>query len=190
LRNFAGAISTLAGSRGNLFATVSQLQLFTTALAHDNGGVRALNENLASVGTQLDNERTDLGTALANLSAALRDVDGFVAANRTELTSDLHGFTKVSADLQAEKTAITQVVDDAAPAVANLALAGDPKAKTLDTKANLTQPLTLTTLCQLLGTNSTLATLLGATLCSTPTTKTSAYHRRTGSALDLMAVNQ
>jgi phospholipid/cholesterol/gamma-HCH transport system substrate-binding protein len=168
LANFSQAVSTLAGSRGNLFATVSHLQQFTTAIAHDDGGVRALNANLAKVGTQLYDERHDLGAALANLSTALRTVNGFIASNRTELTSDVHGLTKVSQDLQVEKKAITQLVDGAGPAVANLALAGDPRAGTLDTNADITEPLgspgkLKKVLCQVLGEGTPLGKILGST---------------------------
>ena len=154
-KEFSAAISTLAGSRGDLFATVRQLQRFSTMLARNDGGVRALNDNLAKVGDQLSAERQDLGAALANLSTALQLVNGFVADNRTALTSDIHRLTKVTNVLTNEKEAITQVIDTAPYALINLALAGDPKAKTLDTKADLSRPLVSPTgpngaLCQLM----------------------------------------
>lgn len=155
LGNFSQAISTLSGNRGNLFGTVRSLQKFTTTLAGDDKGVRALNSNLAEVGSQLAGERHDLGAALANLSTALSLVNQFVAQNKGTLTTDVHGLTKVSQTLQGEKEAITQVVDDAGEAVTNLSLAGDPKVATqervnglgvepLDTKADVTQSLTAT----------------------------------------------
>lgn len=165
LKNFTEAISTLSGNRGNLFSTIGHLQSFTTTIARDDGGVRALNRNLAKVGGQLSNERHDLGAALANLSSALQLVNSFVASNRSAITSDLHGATKVSKDLQVEKRAITQLVNDAPLAVANLALAGDPKAYTLDTKANLSYTGTPAQLCssflRTLGQVPILGSLLG-----------------------------
>jgi phospholipid/cholesterol/gamma-HCH transport system substrate-binding protein len=153
-KQFSEVVSTLAGSRTDLFATVRQLQRFNTMLARNDGGVRALNQNLARVGDQLAAEREDLGAALANLSTALQLVNQFVAENRNTLTSDIHKLTKVTNVLTAEKEAVTQIVDTAPYALINLALAGDPKAKTLDTKADLNRPLLSPTgpngaLCQL-----------------------------------------
>ncbi|MDQ1748906.1 MAG: phospholipid/cholesterol/gamma-HCH transport system substrate-binding protein [Frankiaceae bacterium] len=133
LKEFSAAISTLAGSRGNLFDTVRQLQQFTTMLAQNDGGIRALNGNLAKVGSQLAGERKDLGAALANLSTALQLVSSFVGDNRTRLTSDISKLTSVTNILTKEKKAIAEVVDMAPYALSNLSLAYDPKAHTLDT---------------------------------------------------------
>lgn len=155
-RQFSALISTLAGSRGDLFDTVNSLQKFTTTLANDNGGVVALNKNLALVGGQLAGERKDLGAALANLATALTSVESFVADNRQGLKTDIHGLAKVTDVLTKEKTAITQFTDLSPLALSNLSLAYDPASKTLDTNTALSEPLTKTgpsgALCQLLGT--------------------------------------
>jgi virulence factor Mce-like protein len=160
LKEFSAAISTVAGSRTDLFATVRNLQQFSAMLAQNDGGVRALNANLARVGTQLAGERKDLGAALANLSTALQLISQFVGDNRTRLTSDIHKLTTVTSVLSHEKEALTEVIDMAPYALTNLALAGDTKAHTLDTKDESGQPFSNPTapdgvLCQLLGsTNS------------------------------------
>jgi phospholipid/cholesterol/gamma-HCH transport system substrate-binding protein len=133
LKEFSAAISTLAGSRTDLFDTVSQLQQFTSMLASNDGGIRALNANLSKVGTQLADERQDLGAALANLSTALKLVATFVKDNRTRLTSDIHKATTVTNVLSKEKEAIEEIIDMAPFALTNLSLAYDPTAKTLDT---------------------------------------------------------
>ena len=156
LKEFSAAVSTLAGSRTDLFATVRNLNRFSTMLAQNDGGVRALNANLARVGTQLAGERKDLGAALANLSTALQLISQFVHDNRSRLTSDIHKLTKVTSVLAKEKEAITEVIDMAPFALSNLALAGDTKAHTLDTKDESGQPFSNPTapngvFCQLLG---------------------------------------
>lgn len=133
LKQFSAMISTLAGSRTDLFDTVKQLQQFTTMLAQNDGGVRAVNANLAKVGGQLAGERQDLGAALANLSQALRLVSSFVADNRTRLTSDIHKAAEVTNVLSREKEAITEIIDLSPYALTNLSLAYDSTAKTLDT---------------------------------------------------------
>jgi phospholipid/cholesterol/gamma-HCH transport system substrate-binding protein len=141
LKEFSAAISTLAGSRGNLFATVRQLQQFTTTIARDDSGDRALDSNLAKVGGQLSSERKDLGAALANLATALSQVNSFVADNRSSLTGDIHQLTSVTNVLTREKDAVQEIVDMAPSALTNLALAGDPRAHTLDTKDDAQEPL-------------------------------------------------
>ena len=133
LKQFSAMISTLAGSRTDLFSTVKQLQQFTTMLAQNDGGVRALNANMAKVGAQLAGERQDLGAALANLSQALQLVSSFVAENRTRLTSDIHKAAAVTNVLSREKEAITQIIDMTPYALTNLSLAYDSTARTLDT---------------------------------------------------------
>ncbi|HEX3823039.1 MAG TPA: MCE family protein [Mycobacteriales bacterium] len=156
IKEFAAAISTLAGSRGDLFATVSNLSKFTKTLADSDGGVRTLNANLAKVGGQLAGERQDLGAALSNLSTALSAVNSFVAANRNNLTGDIHGLAKVTNVLTKEKTAITEFTDIAPLALSDLGLTYDPVAQTLDTVSDATEPITANgpsgSLCELLNT--------------------------------------
>jgi ABC-type transporter Mla subunit MlaD len=196
LTQFASAISTLAGSRGNLFGTVTNLQKFTTTLANDDGGVRALTSNLAKVGGQLASERRDLGAALANLATALTTVQSFVAQNRSSLTGDIHGLAKVTDVLSKEKEALTQVTDLAPLALSNLSLSYDPKAQTLDTKGDLGAPLFRTgpagALCQFLetlGLNAILGNVAGCngTNHAFSTGATSA-HRVVPTLRDLLAV--
>jgi len=168
-------ISTLAGSRGNLFDTVRQLQQFTTMLAQNDGGIRALNTNLAKVGTQLAGERKDLGAALANLSTALQLVSSFVGDNRTRLTSDISKLTSITNILTKEKKAIAEIVDMSPYALMNLSLAYDPKARTLDTLDAANQPFEHPTgpnglLCQL-STNSPIPGLHDAVCAPAPTAR-------------------
>lgn len=172
LKEFSQAISTLAGSRGDLFDTVRQLQRFTTMLAQNDGGIRALNANLAKVGDQLAGERKDLGAALANLSTALQLVSTFVGDNRNRLTSDISKLTAVTNVLTKEKKAIAEIVDMAPYALMNLSLAYDPKAKTLDTLDAAGEAFSHPTgpnglLCQL-STNSPIPGLHQAVCAPTP----------------------
>jgi phospholipid/cholesterol/gamma-HCH transport system substrate-binding protein len=138
---FSQAISTLAGSKDDLFSTIGHLQRFTTMLAQNDGGIRQLNANLATVGGQLAGERRTLGAALANLATALSAVNQFVSANKQELTGDIHGLTKVTNVLTKEKKAITEFTDIAPYALSDLGLSYDPEAKTLDTKSDTAEPI-------------------------------------------------
>lgn len=148
LHGFSEAINALADSKDALFGTITQLQKFTTTLAQDDGGVRRVNAELTSVAAQLAGERQDLGAALANLAQALGQVQGFVSANRTELTHDVHALTTISSGLVGEQQAIKEVIDEAPLGLHNLSLAfsttdGDCDAKgqnckgLLRTRANI-----------------------------------------------------
>lgn len=194
-KEFSAAISTLAGSRGDLFATVSHLQQFTTTLANNDGGVRELNVNLAKVGGQLAGERKDLGAALANLATALSAVNNFVASNRANLTGDIHGLAKVTNVLSKEKEAITQFTDVAPLALSDLGLTYDPIAKTLDTKSDTSAPITQGgpsgALCQLFTTLGLPTVLAGIPGCTKPTghTAVQTVTRHPGSSLtDILGV--
>jgi phospholipid/cholesterol/gamma-HCH transport system substrate-binding protein len=141
-REFSKAVTTLSGSKDDLFSTITHLQSFTTTLAQNDGGIRTLNANLAQVGGQLAGERKDLGAALANLATALSSVNQFVSANRQALTGDIHGLAKVTKVLVKEKEAITQFTDLAPLALSDLGLTYDPQAQTLDTKSDTAEPIT------------------------------------------------
>lgn len=123
LRGFSQAVSAISDSRDALFGTVTQLQRFTTTLAKDDGGVRAINGELADVAGQLAGERSDLGQALGNLATALGEVQAFVADNKDTLTHDLHSLTTVTSGLVNEQQAIKEVLDEAPLGLHNLALA-------------------------------------------------------------------
>jgi phospholipid/cholesterol/gamma-HCH transport system substrate-binding protein len=172
IKEFAAAISTLAGSRGDLFATVDHLQQFTTTLANNDGGVRELNANLAKVGGQLAGERQDLGAALSNLATALSAVNSFVANNRSSLTGDIHGLSKVTDVLTKEKEAITQFTDLAPLALSDLSLTYDPVAKTLDTVSDAPAPIFTGgpsgSVCQLLNTLGLSALIPAVQGCTGP----------------------
>jgi phospholipid/cholesterol/gamma-HCH transport system substrate-binding protein len=136
LTNLSQAISTLSENRGDFFGTIKNLQQFTTALAQNDGGVRAVNQDLAAVSVQLNAERQDLAAALRNLSIGLTQVAAFVHDNRASLTQNIGKLTAVSSGLVKERRAIEETLDLAPLALQNLALAYDPSTHTLRTRNN------------------------------------------------------
>jgi phospholipid/cholesterol/gamma-HCH transport system substrate-binding protein len=130
LKGFSQAVNALSNSRDALFGTITSLQKFTTTLAGDDGGVRAINGELSQVTGQLAGERTDLGEALANLATALTQVQTFVADNKDNLTHDIGSLTSVTSGLVGEQQAIKETLDEAPVALHNLALSFDPTAVT------------------------------------------------------------
>jgi phospholipid/cholesterol/gamma-HCH transport system substrate-binding protein len=134
LRDFSTAIATLSGNKENLFSTVRNLQVFTTALANSDSQVRAFNRDLASVADQLAAERDELALALKNLAVALGEVSAFVEENRATLTSDIEGLADITGTLAKQKDALAEVLDAGPVALSNLQNAYNPSSGTLDTR--------------------------------------------------------
>lgn len=133
------AVSTLSGSRGDLFDTVRNLQAFTSTLAAADPQVRQLNGNLAQVADQLDAERGDLGLALKNLAVALSEISTFVQDNRSVLRTDVASLASVTGTIAADRTALAETLDNAPVAISNLQEAYHPQSGTLDTRDNAEQ---------------------------------------------------
>lgn len=137
--DFSRALQTLSSKRSDLFGTVRNLQVFTTALATSDGSVRAFNQDLASVADQLAAERGELALALKNLAIALGEVSSFVKENRATLTTDIAGLADVTGVLAKQKNALAEVLDAGPVALSNLQNAYNPASGTLDTRDNAQQ---------------------------------------------------
>jgi phospholipid/cholesterol/gamma-HCH transport system substrate-binding protein len=136
LTGFSQAVETLAKHRDDLFSSLDNLQVFTTALASIDAQVGQFNTNLAAVADQLAGERKDLAAAIALLSKALGDVSGFVRDNSALLTTDVNRLADVTLSLVQQRSALAQVLDVAPAALGNLAHAYNPDYGTLDTRDN------------------------------------------------------
>jgi phospholipid/cholesterol/gamma-HCH transport system substrate-binding protein len=139
VRDFSRAITTLADGKQDLFSTVRNLQVFTTALANSDSQVRAFNSDLASVADQLAAEREELALALKNLAVALGEVAAFVKENRRNLTTDIEGLADITGTLAKQKDALAEILDAGPVALSNLQNAYNPASGTLDTRNNEAQ---------------------------------------------------
>ncbi|HET7734391.1 MAG TPA: MCE family protein [Nocardioidaceae bacterium] len=139
VEDFSLMLGTLADGKEDLFSTVRNLQVFTTALARSDSEVRAFNTDLASVADQLAAERQDLARALKHLAIALAEVAAFVKENRATLTKDIEGLADITGTLAKQKDAMAESIDAGAVALSNLALAYNPSSGTLDTRNNEAQ---------------------------------------------------
>jgi virulence factor Mce-like protein len=136
LTDLSQAVSTLATSRQDLFASVDNLQDFTTTLANSDRTVRSFNADLAQVAAELSGERQDLATAVRQLSIALSEVATFVRDNKASLTANVKDLASVTSVLVKQKRALEEFLDNSATALSNLQLAYNPKSGTLDTRDN------------------------------------------------------
>ncbi|MGP3926096.1 MCE family protein [Streptomyces sp. 8N616] len=136
VKDLSLAVSTLSDSRKNMFGTVRNLQVFTSAMAADDKSVRTFNDSLAGVAEQLSGERKELGEALKQLSIALKDVAGFVKGNKKSLTSNVKGLSEVTRVLVKQRAALEELMDVAPAGLGNLNNAYNPESGTLDTRSN------------------------------------------------------
>jgi phospholipid/cholesterol/gamma-HCH transport system substrate-binding protein len=136
LTELSKAVATLSTSRQDLFATVDNLQDFTTTLANSDRTVRQFNNDLADVAAQLSGERQDLATAIRQLSLALGEVATFVRDNKTSLTANVKDLASLTTVIVKQKRALEEFLDNSATALSNLQLAYNPKSGTLDTRDN------------------------------------------------------
>lgn len=139
VKDVAAALETVSGGREDLFATVRQLQDFTSTLAEADADVRQFNADLADVAQQLAGERDDLGRAVDNLAIALTEVSAFVKDNRKHLTGNVKGLTRLSKILVRQQDALREVLEAAPVALTNLDRSYNPTSGTLDTRNNFAQ---------------------------------------------------
>jgi virulence factor Mce-like protein len=134
LTGFSQAVRTLAEGRNDLFASVDNLQVFTSALASVDAQVGQFNDNLAAVADQLAGERDDLAAAIAQLSSALDQVATFVQQNTALLTTNVDRLADVTLTLVQQRSALAEVLDVAPAALSNVSRAYNPDTGTLDTR--------------------------------------------------------
>jgi len=131
------ATRTLSGSRDNFFATINNLQQFTTMLKNNNSQVVLAQQQLAQVTGFLAGDRQALAGALSQLSTALGQVQSFIANNRNLITSNVTKLAAITKILVNERASLAQVVDNAPLAVDNVLGAYDPVHQTLSGRGNL-----------------------------------------------------
>ncbi len=126
LTELSQAISTISNNRGNLFATVDNLQTFIKVLQTSNAQVDAFEKQLASVSGFLDNNRQQLAAVLAALNSSLGIVQRFVHDNRGALTRDLASLDNVTANLSNSRQTLANILQIAPTELANFSNIYDP----------------------------------------------------------------
>jgi virulence factor Mce-like protein len=143
---------TLTGSDEDLFATVDNLQRFTSALAANDAAVDRFGEQAADVTKFLADEREDLGAAVRQLGIALGAVQQFIDDNREHLKTNVDKLASITQVLVDQRAALSEVLDVAPVALSNIINSYNGSSGTLDARADLNelaQP-PIVTLCNLL----------------------------------------
>jgi phospholipid/cholesterol/gamma-HCH transport system substrate-binding protein len=103
LRNTLTQISalarTLAAGSGDIVGTLKNLQVFVTALRDSSAQIVQFEDRFATLTSVLDNSRSDIDSALTQLSVALVQVQRFVANNRDKTTEQVQRLANVTQNL-------------------------------------------------------------------------------------------
>lgn len=137
VRNFAAAARTLTGSADDLFATVDELQEFTTMLAGNDRQIAGVNTQLDQVWRTLAADRDELSTALSTLGTALADIQGFIRDNRAAIKSNVDKLARTTQQLVRHRASVAEALDVAPLAVTNVVNTFDQGSGTLQGRTNL-----------------------------------------------------
>ncbi|HET9141610.1 MCE family protein [Actinophytocola sp.] len=139
VRELGKAAHTLTGSQDDLFATVDNLQKFTTMLAANDQQLRTFDQLLATVSEFLAGERQDFAAALAELSTALGTVQRFVQDNRARIKSNVDKLAGTTRLLVEQRASLEEALARAPQALTDLLGSYDPAQGSIDVRANLNE---------------------------------------------------
>ncbi|WP_431987027.1 MCE family protein [Streptomyces griseoflavus] len=139
IEQFGKAARTLDGSSGDLFATLSRLQTFTTMLKEKDSDVRTAQERLDEVVGFFADNKDDLTGALEELGSALGRVKTFIEDNRGELKGNVDRLLPITRTLVEQRASLAEALDTAPLATGNLVNAYNPDSRTLDGRVNLNE---------------------------------------------------
>jgi virulence factor Mce-like protein len=139
ITQYSGLSKTLGGSAGNIAATITSLQQFTSMLKQNDGQVRQAEQQLAQVTGFLSGDRQQLAAAMSTLATALGQVQQFIASNRSLLTSNVNKLATITSILSSERASLAQALDTQPLVADNLLNTYDATRKTLDSRANLNE---------------------------------------------------
>jgi phospholipid/cholesterol/gamma-HCH transport system substrate-binding protein len=127
-------VKTLGDNRQATFATVRNLQAFTTELASHDQETRSFTTDLATVSGQLARESAAFRDAMRNLGVALGEVADFIHHNRAELAKDVDGLATVTTILARERMLLAHMADMGAVGISNYPHMYTPSARTYNAR--------------------------------------------------------
>ncbi|MET0467231.1 MAG: MCE family protein [Aeromicrobium sp.] len=129
--------TTVDGTKDEFFTSIEQIERFVSALETNDASVRRFNSSLAGVSQVLAGEGDDLQAAVRELAAALTQVQGYVAENRSVLRKNIAGLSDVTENLAEQRKNLGKILDQGPKALSNLAMAYNPTTGTLDARGSI-----------------------------------------------------
>lgn len=99
IKQMSGVARVLSEGSGNIVDIITNLQLFVTALRDSDQQVMSFQNRLATLTSLVDGSRSDLDSALVNLSAATVEVQRFIAGTRSKTVEQVQRLTNVTQNL-------------------------------------------------------------------------------------------
>jgi phospholipid/cholesterol/gamma-HCH transport system substrate-binding protein len=132
LAQLSGVGRILANGSGNIVDTIKNLQTFVTALRDSNTQIVQFNNRLATLTSVVNDSRSELDAALTDLSAAVGDVQRFIAGVRDPLSEQVARLADLTQIVVDHHMALENVLHVAPNAFANAYNAINP-----DTRSNV-----------------------------------------------------
>ena len=112
-------LSILGGQSGDLFGTLKNLSVLVSALHDSTDLMRDLNGNLAAVSALLSNDPNEVGTAVADLNAAVTDMQGFLVENRDSVGTTFDKLAEITQELGESSADLKQTLHVAPTGLSN-----------------------------------------------------------------------
>lgn len=136
LAELSAAARTLSDSRGDIFDTVKNLQVFANTLAVHDADVRQFNTQMQQFTAFLDDERANMAGSIETLSVALGDIARFVGDNKDLLESNISGLETVTGTIANRNEELKASLALLPLAIANLINAYDASTGLLHMRLN------------------------------------------------------
>lgn len=136
LAELSAAARTLSDSRGDIFDTVKNLQVFANTLATHDSEVRQFNTQMEQFSAFLDDERANMSGAVKELSVGLGDIARFVGDNKALLESNIEGLETVSGTIANRNAELKESLALLPLAISNLINAYDASTGLLHMRIN------------------------------------------------------
>jgi phospholipid/cholesterol/gamma-HCH transport system substrate-binding protein len=120
IADLSRATKALQNGSGDAFSTISNLQVFVSALAESDQQISLFSQRLDSVSGLFADDKDSLRTGLSGLATAVQKVQKFVKDNHVKLQKTILGLGDVTSVVAKQQEALAQTLQVAPNALANL----------------------------------------------------------------------
>jgi phospholipid/cholesterol/gamma-HCH transport system substrate-binding protein len=126
LAQLSGVGRILANGSGNIVDIINNLQTFVTTLRDSGQQVVQFENRLATLSSVVNDNKSDLDAALADLSVAVGDVQRFTTKNRAQVSEQIQRLADVTQNLVDHRTDLENILHVAPNSFANFYNAYNP----------------------------------------------------------------
>jgi phospholipid/cholesterol/gamma-HCH transport system substrate-binding protein len=127
LAQLSGVGRILADGSGNIVDTITNLQIFVTALRDSNEQIVQFQDRFATLTSVVDDSRSDLDAALKNLSDVVGETTRFIEGTRDKTAEQIQRLANVTENLADHRLDLENVLHIAPHSIANAVNMFDPR---------------------------------------------------------------